>query len=438
MVDAKPILIAAVLGIAAILHLWRPRGWVSVCSASLLACVFLLAVFSPYNGFDDTVRSAFGPAVTIVSIIVMSSVLESIGIFRFAAENLIAFSRGSGLRLYWYVIGFCFLMTMFFSVYVSIIVTTPIILQIVRMLELSDEQQKPFLISGAIIATVAGAPIGASNLANLTALEMMDQDLNRYSELMFIPSLIAVLTIAGLLYVMYRRRLPERISDRSQLSETNIQNLTHADWRLFRVCILIVVTVRAGFFIGAGYEVPTWWIGLTGSLMLIVVRWLGTGLAVRDIAAKTPWHIPLFAFSAYEIAAELQQTGIFRFITRELAHAAAYSDLAAAMGAGILLTAISGIVTQLPSLLLGTLWLTGISSDTDTLHLIFSAQMMGANIGALITPVGALSTLLWMMLLRRYQVKLSWSAYMKTAAVTIPAGLLIGLFSLYAWTQIIG
>ena len=437
--NMTPIVAAAALAAAFVLILKRPRGWTAPIAGLLLAAVFLLTTFTSQHATIANYTAAFGPALTVLSTLVMSAVLESLGIFRYAAVNMIEFSKGSGLRLYWVTALFCFLMTMFFSTYVSIMVATPIIVRIAGQLGMSDKQRMPYLVSGVLIGSAASAPIGAANVTNLAAFELLPgHNLNRFAEQMFVPSLIAVAVIAGLLFLLFRGRMPKRLAEPAKTAADVQEEGPPVEWRLFRIAILVVVTVRAGFFIGSGFEVPIWCFAFTGALLLIVLGMLGTGRGLRDIAAKTPWYIPLFALSASTIADGLQQTGIPRFIAFAVSRAADFGDLPALLTAGGLLAVMSGIAGQLPSLLLGTLSLTDMSAGSGLLQLIFSAHIMGANIGGLITPVGAFAPIMWMLLLRRHQVKLSWTAYMKAAAVTIPAGLVTGLISLYAWTQIIG
>ena len=102
-------------------------------------------------------------------------------------------------------------MTVFFNNDGSILITTPIILQVTKLLQFKMHQKIPYLISGAIIATAASAPIGVSNIANLIALRIVGLDLNEYAIRMFVPSMIGIIAIAVLLYYYYRSQLPKRI-----------------------------------------------------------------------------------------------------------------------------------------------------------------------------------------------------------------------------------
>jgi len=131
-----------------------------------------------------------GAAITIMATIVMAIVLESFGFFRWAADGLAFRAKGSGIRLFWCVNILCFLMTLFFNNDGSILITTPILIMLLRELGLKNHQKIPYLLSGALVATASSAPIGVSNIVNLIALKIVGMDLYMHTLMMFIPAFV--------------------------------------------------------------------------------------------------------------------------------------------------------------------------------------------------------------------------------------------------------
>jgi arsenical pump membrane protein len=156
-----------------------------------------------------------GAGLTIVATILMSSVLERAGFFRWAAFQIAHKAQGSGKVLFFLTLLLSFFMTIFFNNDGSILITTPIILEITQRLRFNKKQSLPYLLGGALIATASSAPIGVSNLANLIALASVGLDLNQYAELMLIPSLLGIGVCAALLYMVFRHNIPRqyRLSD---------------------------------------------------------------------------------------------------------------------------------------------------------------------------------------------------------------------------------
>lgn len=211
MPDTQLLLALGVFFPTILLIIWRPFGInESIPTVVSAILVFFLGLVS-INDIGNILGIVTGASITILSTIVMSIVLESFGFFRWAAFNLASKAKGSGIKLYWYIVALCFFMTMFFNNDGSILITTPIIIQIVQALELKPHQKLPYLIGGALVATASSAPIGVSNLANLIALEIVGLDLNTYATLMFLPSLIGILSICFLILGCFEVAIPQKI-----------------------------------------------------------------------------------------------------------------------------------------------------------------------------------------------------------------------------------
>jgi len=163
-----------------IFMLWRPFGINETIPTTIGAVIVLITGIVSWNDVLGILGIVSGPSLTILSTIMMSIVLESIGFFRWIAYNIVIKSKESGVRLYIYIILLCFSMTMLFNNDRSILITTPIIIHIVKLLRFKPHQALAYLISGALIATAASAPIAVSNNSNLIALEIEGLSLNSY------------------------------------------------------------------------------------------------------------------------------------------------------------------------------------------------------------------------------------------------------------------
>jgi|HigsolmetaAR203D_1030402.scaffolds.fasta_scaffold00541_9 arsenical pump membrane protein len=457
------------------LLIWRPKGINEAYPAMGGALALLLIGIVRPRELGEVFSIVSGAAVTILCTIVMSIVLDSIGFFRWSAYNVIRYARGSGIRLYWVIMALCFLMTLFFNNDGSILITTPIIIQVARLLRLKVHQQIPYLIGGAMVATAASAPIGVSNLANLIALRIVGLDLNTYAWLMIPPSMAGIAVIALLLLVLHWRAIPRRIarlpeSRRAISAETHDEELVlhprsaagrwlpesamdsgrtpfhplrqaddpTPDWRLFQVCIALVVLIRASFFAGSAAGIPIEWIAAVGAALLIAVRWKWTGIGPSDLFRKTPWHILAFAFGVYAVVTGMRNAGLTDWITAQAAPYIAAGGLTSIMWTGGLLTVLSNLINNLPSVMIGTMALTDMGLDGRTLQIAYLANIIGSDVGALLTPLGTLAALIWMFILKQHGIRVTWGAYIRNALLVIPAGLFVCLAALHLWTQWIG
>ncbi|WP_251669453.1 arsenic transporter [Paenibacillus camelliae] len=439
-----------------ILRPYRMNEAIPVTIGAIAIYIFGIVSFQDVISIIGIVN---GAAITILSTIVMSIVLESIGFFRWAAFNLAIRSQGSGRALFWYINVICFLMTMFFNNDGSILITTPIIIQTLNVLNLKTRQKIPYLLSGALIATGASAPIGVSNLANLISLKIVGLDLNAYATMMLIPSMIGLLSISFLLFFHFRKEIPVHIPvihrdtaewfQQSTNRSSNMRRIhplmpttaanppsSSIDWRMFVICIIIVILTRISFFVLQPLGISTEWPAIVGALLLIAVRWLRKGIAPTDIASKTPWHILLFALGMYVIVYGLYNAGLIEIIISQLGEYVADNRFNAIFIIGLLLSFMSNLFNNLPSVMIGTLSLTEMHLEPSILHAGYFASIIGADIGALILPMGTLASLLWMHILREHNIHFTWRKYIKTTLVVIPISLLISFTSLYYWLEL--
>ncbi|PQP83214.1 arsenic transporter [Paenibacillus sp. PCH8] len=433
--------------ITVIFLMWRPGGLNESIPTSLGALLLILTGVSSYAHIVGIFGIVSGAAVTIISTIVMSIILDSIGFFRWIALNMIEKARGSGFRLFWLILLLCFLMTIFFNNDGSILITTPIIIRICSILRLKMHQQLPYLISGALIATASSAPIGLSNLANLIALQMVGLNLNTYTQMMFVPSMLAIMVMTVLLFYYFRRRIPKVIhhfpvslpsssgSGYHPLQTAESEN--KVDWWLFRVCIGIVVFIRAGYFLAEQVGIRMEVVAITGVILMLAVRWYRTRTGLKDVITQTPWHILLFAFSIYVIVDSLHRAGMTASIIQWMKPLIEGGNASIIAVSGLMLTLLSNLFNNLPSVMIGTFAVTDLQLSESQLHLAYLANILGSDIGALLTPIGTLATLIWMYILKTHQIRISWKQYMKVTFIVIPISLIVSLISLYIWTSIL-
>lgn len=428
---------------------WKPRGINETIPTTIGAAIVLISGIVPLSDVLEIFNLVSGASITIISTIIMSIVLESIGFFRWVAYNLVNKSKGSGKVLYLYIILLCFLTTLFFNNDGSILITTPIIIHIITLLKFKPHQKIPFLFSGALIATAASAPIAVSNIANLISLKVVNLDLNSYVAMMFVPSMFGIVCMTLLMFLFYKKEIPVKIPTNIQpfqtspslkgmaqhpLADIDIEKF-EIDWSTFRICLIIVILTRAGFFILTPLGIPLELIAVIGAVLLILLRWKKQGVVGLDIIKKTPWHVLLFAFSMYVLVYGLHNVGVTSIIVDLLGAAMKSNLFNTVVLSGILLTILSNLFNNLPAVMIGTLSFLEMDLSSQSLQLAYLAGIIGSDIGSLISPMGTLATLIWFFILRNNHIHISWREYLKLTILVIPIILMVTLFALYLWNE---
>lgn len=420
--------------------LWRPGGINEAIPAAVGAFIVLLSGSVSLSDLGKIADTISGAAITIIATIVMAIVLESFGFFNWMAEKLAAQAKGSGIRLFWYINLLCFLMTLFFNNDGSILITTPILVMLLNNMGLKNHEKIPYLLSGGLIATASSAPIGVSNIVNLIALKIVHMTLYMHTAMMFVPASLGLLLLTGLLFLRFYKILPKTVPVtvtgrsfksyhplKSELHHVSEKNRS----RLMRNVLLFVFSVRVSLFVASFLSIPVYIVAVAGSLILLGWRWAYLKIPPYDMLKKTPWYILIFAFSMYVIIYGLNNIGLTTLLVNYLHPVVSGNLLHASVMMGLLLSVLSNLFNNHPALMVGTLTLTNMHLNLLTLKVSYLANVIGSDMGSLLLPMGTLATLMWMHILKKGKVRITWREYVKVTVFVIPPTVLFTLVILY-------
>jgi arsenical pump membrane protein len=419
---------------------WRPHVNEAI-PATIGALVVLLSGSVSLADLGQITETISGAAVTIIATIVMAIVLESFGFFYWAAELLLKKAGGSGIRLFWLTNLFCFLMTLFVNNDGSILITTPILLMLLQNMGLKNHQKIPYLLSGALIATASSAPIGVSNIVNLIALKIVHMSLYMHTAMMFVPASLGLVLLSLLLFVTFYRTLPKQLPPASRWglmpgSHPLQQNVPQENRnRFMRNIIIFIFCVRLSLFVASYLQFSVAVTAVIGSALLLGWRWIYLKIPPADLLKKTPWYILIFAFSMYIIIYGLNNIGLTEWLIQLLQPIVSGSLLHASVLIGVLLSVLSNFFNNHPALMVGTLTLTNMGLDPLTLKIAYLASVIGSDIGSLLLPIGTLATLMWMHIVQKAGVRISWSQYLKVSSIVIPITVIFTLVLLFFWVS---
>lgn len=429
---------------------WRPGGINEAWPASIGAGIILFIGIVSRNDIADIITKIGGASITIMATIVMAVILESFGFFNWAAARLVILSKGSGHRLYWYIQLLCFLMTLLFNNDGSIMITTPILILLLRNLRLKPHQMIPYLLSGALIATASSAPIGVSNIVNLIALQIVHMSLYMHTAMMFVPATLGLIFMSTLMYMVLKKKLPvvlpvvtDDVEERFFSKDFHplkgrISVETKRKRTMFMLKVLLFVFVmRCLLFVASYFAFPVEWVAVLGSFILLVWRWYYLGTGPWDILKKVPWHILIFAFSMYVIIYGLHNSGLTAMLVTLCEPIVSQGLFQASFMMGGLVSILSNFFNNHPALMIGTITLTEMGLDPITLKTIYLANIIGSDMGALLLPIGTLASLIWMHILRQHKIKMNWKEYMKVSLIVIPLTTVVTLFLLFYWVQLV-
>lgn len=410
-------LLALLIFIATIvLVIWQPKGLGVGWSASFGA---LLALATGVVGLSD-IPTVWGivwnATFAFIALIVISLILDEAGFFEWAALHVARWGRGHGRRLFALLVLFGAATSALFANDGAALILTPIVIAMLLALRFSPAATLAFVMAAGFIADTASLPLVVSNLVNIVSADYFGIGFAEYAAVMLPVNLVSVAATLGMLLWFYRRDIPASY-DIAGLREPRSAIVDPATFRAgWGVLGLLLV----GFF-GLGHLVPISAVAGAGALVLLAVAAHGHRISTRKVMKGAPWQIVVFSLGMYLVVYGLRNAGLTDHVAGLLDGFAAHGVWGATIGTGLLAAFLSSVMNNMPTVLAVALSIDASQAAGDVREAMVYANVIGSDLGPKFTPIGSLATLLWLHVLGRKGIRITWGYYFKVGLVlTLP------------------
>ena len=409
-----------------VLVIWQPRGLGVGWSAALGAIIALAAGAVSLHDIPVVWAIVWNATATFIAVIVISLLLDEAGFFEWAALHVARWANGSGHRLF----AFCVLLgaavSALFANDGAALILTPIVMSMLLALRFSPAATLAFVMAAGFIADTASLPLVVSNLVNIVSADYFGLGFAEYASVMLPVSLASIAATLLVLFLYFRRDIPRQYA----LHALKEPKAAIHDRATFIVGWWTLLALLLGLFALEPLGIPISAVAAACAALLFAVAARGRRISTRRVLREAPWQVVIFSLGMYLVVYGLKNAGLTDFLAQLLDRLAQQGLWSAALGTGLLSALLSSVMNNMPSVLVGALSIQASGAEGLVREAMIYANVIGCDLGPKITPIGSLATLLWLHVLERKGMRITWGYYFKVGILLTLPVLLITLSAL--------
>lgn len=368
-------------------------------------------------GFGDVVRGLTDPSgmnpikilVLLISMTVISIYLDNAGFFSYIAARMLRVAGSSSKALFFLLYAIVSLLTFFTSNDIIVLTFTPFICYFARSAKIDPV---PFLVCEFVAANTWSMALIIGNPTNIYLASNAGIEFFEYLKTMILPTLASALVSLAIMWLIFSKKLSMPIAPAE--GRAKLENRFHVYTALSHLVVCIVL-----MSISLYIDIPMWLISLCACLSLLTCSLLYSAikrakpLMIKRTVRRAPWDVIPFVISMFVIVLAFEKSGI----TEKLSAFLARSSAVFTFGGASFLSA--NLINNIPMSVLFSSICGGVSGEAQIQALY--ASIAGSNIGAFLTPIGAIAGIMWMSLLKIQRVEFGYTDFIKYGAmVSVP------------------
>ncbi|MEN1956289.1 arsenic transporter [Luteimonas sp. MJ204] len=409
-----------------VLVIWQPKGLGVGWSATFGAVLALLTGVVELSDIPTVWGFVWNATFTFIALIVISLILDEAGFFEWVALHVARWGKGNGRRLFALLVLFGAATAALFANDGAALILTPIVIAMLLALKFSPAATLAFVMAAGFIADTASLPLVVSNLVNIVSADYFGIGFADYASVMVPVNLVSVAASLGMLMWFFRRDIPAGY----EAAGLKAPRSAIVDTMTFKAGWAVLALLLVGFFGLERIGIPISAVAGTGALLLFGVAARGHRISTRKVIREAPWQIVVFSLGMYLVVYGLRNQGLTDHLAKLLDLFAGYGVWGATFGTGLLIALLSSVMNNLPTVLVGALSIDASHAEGTVREAMVYANVIGSDLGPKFTPIGSLATLLWLHVLARRDIRITWGYYFKVGVVLTLPVLLVTLAAL--------
>lgn len=357
----------------------------------------------------DTAINPLKILILFISMTILSIYLDELGFFRYLASRTLRYAGTNQKKLFLYLYLTVSVLTVFTSNDIIILSFTPFICYFAKNANIDPI---PYLAAEFVAANTWSMALVIGNPTNIYLATANGIDFLGYLMVMILPTLASGLAAFLLLYFIFRKRISTPIKGSAEA--VTIEDRVSLTVGLIHLGVCTVILAISSYI---GLEM--WFIAGLSVVSLFfcagiisLCRKKSNG-AMRGCLKRAPWQLIPFVLSMFVMTIVLTEKGVTASIGAFL------GDTATLFRYGFSSFFAANIINNIPMSVLFCSIMESAGSGAIT-KAVF-ATIVGSNVGAFMTPIGALAGIMWSSILNHHGLKFGYLDFLKIGfTIAIP------------------
>ena len=353
----------------------------------------------------DTAVNPLKILALFLSMTLFSVYLDELGFFSYLSEKVLVIAKNSQKKLFLCLYLTVSVLTVFTSNDIIILTFTPFICAFCKR---SGIDPKPYLFSEFVAANTWSMALLIGNPTNIYIGGSSCLTFFGYFSVMILPTVASGTVSFLILYLLFMKSLSKKAEiDNVKTAEIKNKFLLYIGLAVLISCIILLA-------VSSYINIESWIIcvSLFAAELLITVIYLAVKRQrcgfVLSVIKRAPYELIPFILSMFVIVSSLKSSGATELLKSFLG---GFDEI---FSYGISSFLCSNLINNIPMSVL-------FSTVTVSAKSVY-ATIIGSNLGAIFTPVGALAGIMWTGLLKKNEVKFSFKDFVVYgAAVSAPS-----------------
>jgi len=394
---------------------------ISLLGAIILILVGEISLKQVWTGI--TAHTSINPLKILalfISMTALSVFLDEVGFFGYLAARAISGDNHSQKRFFVKLYVLVSVLTVFTSNDIIILTFTPFICYYAKNAKINPI---PYLVAEFVAANSFSLTLIIGNPTNIYLATFYGISFGRYFAVMFIPALFAGVTGFLMTYFTFRKSFSEQINP--AVTDAKIKD---KPMLIVGITMLATCTVLLAISSYVGFEM--WYIAVGFALLLLLTATIYSVIKktkprlVFDTLKRSPIELIPFVLSMFAIVLALNKCGATKAIG-DMLNTGKLSGLTYGLGSFLF----ANLINNIPmSVLFGSI--TSYATASHAIEAVY-ASIIGSNIGAFLTPVGALAGIMWLNILKEKGIKFGFRDFVKYGVIISVPVILVALGGMY-------